>query len=168
MTGAEGHVTIRTTLRPGDVETIVRMHGSIYAREHGFDWTFAQYVAGPLGEFARGHTRRERVWIAERDGRIVGCIAIVSADERTAQLRWFLVDPDVRGGGLGRRLLTEAVAFARESGYETVVLWTVSVLKTATRLYTSAGFRRVSAEPRRLWGVDVVDEKYELALRSPH
>ena len=92
----------------------------------------------------------------------------MSADDRTAQLRWFLVDPDLRRAGLGRQLLTEAVAFARESGYETVILWTVSVLKAASRLYASVGFRRVSAEPRRLWGVDVVDEKYELALRSPH
>jgi N-acetylglutamate synthase-like GNAT family acetyltransferase len=161
-------LTIRTTLRPGDVEEIVGMHRRTYAREHGFDETFAAYVAEPLGAFARGHARRERIWIAERDGRIVGCVAIVSADDRTAQLRWFLVDRAAHGAGLGRRLLTEAVAFARECGYETIILWPVAALTAAAHLYTSAGFRRVSAQSQRLWGVDDVEEKYELALRSPH
>ena len=159
-----GDITIRTTLQPGDVETIVEMHRAIYAREHGFDDTFAAYVAEPLGAFARQPKERERIWIAERAGGIVGCVAIVEVDARVGQLRWFLVDPAARGAGLGRRLLDHAVAFARRGGYETIILWTVSALHAAAHLYRAVGFEKVLERPGRAWGVDVTEEKYELSL----
>jgi GNAT superfamily N-acetyltransferase len=157
-------VTLRTSLRPGDLGSIVHLHGVLYAREYGFDPTFEAYVAGPLAEFVRTGSPRERLWIAERDGRIVGCVAIVAAAERTAQLRWFLVDPSARGAGLGKRLLHEAIAFARDCGYEGVILWTVSALTAAAHVYRAVGFRKVEEKPGRVWGVDVVEEKYELVL----
>jgi GNAT superfamily N-acetyltransferase len=158
-------ITLRTILRPGDLGAIVYLHGTVYAREYGFDPTFEAYVAGPLADFVRSPSERERLWIAERDGRIVGCVAIVAAAPHTAQLRWFLVDPGARGAGLGKRLLHDAVAFARGCGYEAIILWTVSALEAAARLYCSAGFRKVEDRPGRLWGVDVVEEQYELRLR---
>jgi GNAT superfamily N-acetyltransferase len=163
----EGHpmtVTLRTGLRPGDLGTIVHLHGALYARERGFDPTFEAYVATYLAEFARAATDRERIWIAERNGRIVGCVAIVAAGPETAQLRWYLVHPDARGAGLGKRLLHEAVAFCREQGYANVILWTESTLTTAAHVYRSAGFRKVEAKPGRLGGLDVIEEKYELKL----
>jgi GNAT superfamily N-acetyltransferase len=156
--------SIRTNLKPGDLGALVHLHGAIYANEHGFDPTFEAYVAGPLSEFVLSASRRERLWIAEDDGHIVGCIAIVTASQTTAQLRWFLVVPDARGAGLGKRLLAEAVTFCKESGDRSVILWTVSALKAAARLYQSAGFRKVEEKPGRMWGVDVVEEKYELPL----
>jgi N-acetylglutamate synthase-like GNAT family acetyltransferase len=161
---AEGAVALRTELRPGDVGWIVSRHGVLYSREYGFDPTFEVYVAGPLADMVRSASPRDRLWIAERDGRAVGCIAIVAAGPRTAQLRWFLVEPDARGSGLGRCLLSEAVAFCKESGYDAVILWTVSALAAAAHLYRSAGFRKVEEKPVRRWGVDVIEEKYELAL----
>src|SRR6476646_8340020 len=106
-------ITLRTTLRPGDVGAVVSLHGTLYAREYGFDATFEAYVAGPLAEFVRSGSDRERLWIAEQDGRLVGCIAIVLASAEAAQLRWFLVDPVTRGAGLGKRLLQEAIDFSR-------------------------------------------------------
>ena len=109
-------VTTRTHLKPGDLGAIVHLHGTIYAREHGFDPTFEAYVAGPLSEFVLSASNRERLWIGEAAGQIVGCIAIVAATQTTAQLRWFLVVPNARGAGLGKRLLTEAVRFSEESG----------------------------------------------------
>jgi GNAT superfamily N-acetyltransferase len=90
----------------------------------------------------------------------------VAASADVAQLRWYLVDPAVRGQGLGRRLLDEAVAFSRGAGYRLVILWTVSALTAAARLYTAAGFRKVEEQPGRAWGVDVVEEKYELQLEQ--
>jgi GNAT superfamily N-acetyltransferase len=158
-------LTIRTTLRPGDLGSIVRLHGTVYAREYGFDVTFEAYVAGPLAEFVRAAPERGRLWVAEHGGEVVGCVAIVPAAPQTAQLRWYLVDPSARGAGLGRRLLDEALAFCREAGYEKVILWTVSALTAAARLYRAAGFRKSEEKPGRVWGVDVVEEKYELALR---
>jgi N-acetylglutamate synthase-like GNAT family acetyltransferase len=161
---APAPIALRTSLRPGDLGSIVYSHGTVYAREYGFDPTFEAYVAGPLAEFVRSASARERLWIAERDGRIVGCVAIVAAAAQAAQLRWFLVDPGARGMGLGKRLLQEAVAFCRECGYASIILWTVSDLAAAAHLYRSAGFRKVEEKPGRMWGRDVVEERYELGL----
>jgi GNAT superfamily N-acetyltransferase len=157
-------VALRCNLKPDDVPAIVKLHGAIYAREHGFDPSFESYVAGPLAEFARTRSDRDRIWIAERDGRIVGCIAIVAVDESRAQLRWFLVDRSLRGAGLGSRLLREAIEFSRRCGYTLIFLWTVSALTAAARLYTRFGFRRVEEHSARLWGVEVVEERYDLDL----
>jgi ribosomal protein S18 acetylase RimI-like enzyme len=156
--------TVRHDLRPGDLGAIVHLHGTLYAREYGFDPTFEAYVAGPLAEFVRSRTDRDRLWIAERGGRIIGCIATVAAGEEGAQLRWFLVDPSARGLGLGKRLLHEAVAFSRQCGYPSIFLWTVGALTAAARLYQAAGFVKVEERPRRLWGVAVVEQKYVLTL----
>jgi N-acetylglutamate synthase-like GNAT family acetyltransferase len=157
-------ITLRTSLRPGDLGAIVSLHGTLYAREYGFDATFEAYVAGPLAEFVRSGSERERLWIVEQDGRVVGCIAIVVASAETAQLRWFLVDPTVRGAGLGKRLLQEAISFSCRCGYRTIILWTVSALAAAAHLYREAGFQKVEEKPGRMWGQDVIEEKYELTL----
>jgi N-acetylglutamate synthase-like GNAT family acetyltransferase len=159
-----GPIALRTDLRPGDLGMIVYLHGVIYARERGFDPTFEAYVAGPLSEFVRAKDVRHRLWIAERDGRIVGCVAIVPAAPETAQLRWFLVDPNTRGQGLGKRLLREAIAFCKECQYQEVFLWTESALTVAAHLYQSVGFRKTEERPGRMWSVDLIEEKYELRL----
>jgi GNAT superfamily N-acetyltransferase len=157
-------VSVRSDLRPGDVGAVVGLHGVLYARECGFDPTFEAYVAAPLAEFVRSGSPCERLWLAERGGTVVGCVAIVAASAESAQLRWFLVDPSTRGAGLGKRLLSEAISFARQAGYRDVILWTVSALAAAAHLYRSVGFRKVEEKPGRMWGVDVVEEKYVLTL----
>jgi len=158
------NVTTRHDLKPGDIGDIVRLHGIIYAQEYAFDHTFEAYVAGPLSEFVQSASARQRLWIAEREGRIVGCIAIVALSTEVAQLRWFLIDPSARGLGLGKKLLNEAIAFCRDCGYESIILRTVSTLVAAAHLYLAAGFRKVEEKPGRRWGVDVIEEKYELNL----
>jgi putative acetyltransferase len=159
-----GGITVRCNLVPGDLGSIVYLHGIVYAREYGFDPTFEAYVAGPLAQFVRASTDRDCLWIAEKDNHIVGSIAIVSASAQEAQLRWFVVDPSARGLGLGTGLLREAVAFCREKQYRAVFLWTVSALTAAARLYRSVGFRKVEENPAEQWGVKVVEEKYVIAL----
>jgi ribosomal protein S18 acetylase RimI-like enzyme len=159
-------ISLRYDLRPGDLGAIVHLHGTIYAREYGFDPTFEAYVAGPLSDFVRNRTGRDRLWIAERGERIIGCIAIVGVSEKEAQLRWYLVDPSARGLGLGKKLLNEAVGFCKDRGYESVFLWTVSALTAAAKLYRSAGFEKVEEKPGRHWGVEVVEEKYLLRLSA--
>jgi GNAT superfamily N-acetyltransferase len=157
--------TIRTSPRSGDEEAVVRLHGRVYSVERGFDATFESYVAGPLGEFARRRSSRERLWLAERGSALVGCVAVVTASESAAQLRWFLVAPEARGAGLGTGLLAEAVAFAKTQGYDKIVLWTESVLHAAARLYLAAGFRLAEERLARHWGVDIIEQKYEMPLR---
>jgi N-acetylglutamate synthase-like GNAT family acetyltransferase len=112
------------------------MHGRLYSEEYGLDRTFEGYVAAGLGEFFKTFDEsKDRIWLAEAEGKIVGSIAISGLPEQTAQLRWFLVHPDARGGGLGRKLIAEAIAFCRAHDFRSVFLWTISELKTAAHLY---------------------------------
>ncbi len=162
-------ISIRHDLVPGDIGRVVELHGTTYAREYGFDAGFEAYVAGPLASFVLEPSARQRIWLAEQEGRLVGCIAIVPAPRRAgggddAQLRWFLVAPAARGAGLGRRLMQNALDFCREQAYSSVFLWTVHLLHDAARLYRAFGFERVEERPQRLWSVDLVEERYVLAL----
>jgi GNAT superfamily N-acetyltransferase len=156
---------VRWNLRPGDIGHIISLHGTLYAQEHGWDHTFEGYVAEGLASFAQSYDpHRDRLWIAELDGQIVGCLAIVGLSEAEAQLRWFLVRPAQRRRGLGRRLMNEALRFCRQRGYNSVCLWTVSELKAAAQLYESTGFRRTEEKTHRIWGQLLTEEKYCLSL----
>lgn len=134
-------VQIRTELKPGDIGYLSYLHGVLYANEYGWDYTFEAYVAAPLAEFAKSHTDRDRIWIVEKDGTVSGSIAIIEASTEQAQLRWFLLHPTLRGKGIGRNLMEEAVNFCRASGYSKIFLWTTSNLTAAAGLYESLGFR---------------------------
>jgi GNAT superfamily N-acetyltransferase len=158
------NLDIHTDLRPGDLGAIVHLHGITYGRERGWDVTFEAYVATPLAEFVIRASPRERIWVAEGDATLAGCIAVVEASPETAQFRWFLVAPTCRGAGLGRRLLHQAVLFCRESDYARITLWTERSLTAAGHLYQAAGFGKVEEKPVRLWGSDIVQERYEMSL----
>jgi ribosomal protein S18 acetylase RimI-like enzyme len=153
---------LRHDLRPGDVGGLVALHGTIYARECGFDSTFEADVARGLAEFVDSQTDRDRLWIAEREGSLVGSIGVVSRSERDAQLCWFLVDPSFGSLELGKRLLDEAVAFCRRCQYEYVFLRTFRSLTAASHLFRSVGFEKVAEKPSERWGVAVVEEGYVL------
>ncbi len=154
----------RHHLKPGDMGYIIYLHGTLYAKEHGFDHTFEPYVAEPLSQFVRSPSERNRIWIAETHGKIVGTIAIVSVSKEKSQLRWLLVHPDARGKGLGKKMLQEAIGFCKQNQYKSVFLWTISELATATNLYKSAGFVKTEEKTHYLWGVTVTEEQYELNL----
>lgn len=164
---AQPGLILRTEPTPDDVDWIVERHGAFHCRELGFDKSFEDYVANPLREALDGARPRDGVWIAERDGERVGCIAIIENDFGEAQLRWFLVEPEARRVGIGSLLLDTALGFAREHGYGRMVLWTVRELRDAARLYQRAGFRRTLIRPGHEWGVDVIEERYDLELGDP-
>jgi N-acetylglutamate synthase-like GNAT family acetyltransferase len=161
----DGLVSIRHDLRPGDVGYMTYLHGTLYAPEQGWDHTFDAYVAIPLAEFAKSKSPRERIWIVEKEGRIIGSAAIVKFSEKEAQLRWLLLHPEVRGRGLGRRLVEEALDFCRDVGYSSVFLWTVNTLPIAAQLYQSVGFKQTDELTHELWGSTVTEVRYELALK---
>jgi GNAT superfamily N-acetyltransferase len=98
------------------------------------------------------------------DGRRVGCVFCVSADDDTAQLRILLVEPSARGHGLGARLVDECVTFARDRGYARMRLWTNDPLAAARTVYLSRGFGLISEESHESFGVHLVGQVYELAL----
>ena len=133
-------ISMRHDLRPGDVGYITYLHGILYAPEQGWDHTFDAYVAIPLAEFARSRSPGERIWIVEDGERIVGSLAIVKFSDKEAQLRWLLLHPEVRGQGIGRKLVEEALDFCRDAGYSSVFLWTVNTFPIAAKLYQSVGF----------------------------
>ena len=158
-------VTLRHQLRPGDIGWVIHRHGIVYARERGWDHRFEAYVAQALVAFALHHDpARERLWLAETAEGIVGSIAIVSAEADAAQLRWFLVESESRGLGIGARLIDEALAFCRMTGRRSIHLWTVAGLETAASLYAGRGFRLTDRVPGRPWGFEVVEERHELRL----
>jgi GNAT superfamily N-acetyltransferase len=159
-------VEIRSDLRPGDIGDIVRMHGEVYAREYGLDATFEGSVAEKLGMLVgRGWPGEgEGIWVAEADGRRVGAVILSAEGNGLSYLRMFVLRPEYRGAGVGRRLLEHLLRAARAAGHERMELDTFSELRAAAHLYRSVGFRRVSAQRRLMWGREIEFERYELEL----
>jgi N-acetylglutamate synthase-like GNAT family acetyltransferase len=161
----QSEVLVRALGQPGDLGWVVMAHGEQYASEFGWNSEFEALVAQIVAEYAAKHDpSREQAWIAELDGRRVGCVFCVSKDSATAQLRILLVTNDGRGHGLGRRLVQQCVDFARGAGYQEMVLWTSDPLAAARHLYLEAGFQLADEEPHHSFGVDLVGQNYKLDL----
>jgi N-acetylglutamate synthase-like GNAT family acetyltransferase len=159
--------SIRRDLRPGDLGAIVEHHGRTYAREYGVDSRFEAHVAAAVARAAlRGFPReKEAIWIVERDGRHAGSLAMTHEDDGTACVRFFVLDSELRGSGLGTRLLDELLDTARANGFEHAMLETFSDLTAAAHLYGERGFRVVSAETGPRWGrAEITYQRYEAEL----
>jgi DNA-binding MarR family transcriptional regulator/N-acetylglutamate synthase-like GNAT family acetyltransferase len=155
-------------LRPpavGDLAWVTHRQAVLYASEYGFDWTYEALVARIVSDFiTRFEADRERCWIAEQDGAIVGSVFVVSQSESVAKLRLLYVEPSARGQGLGADLVAQAVSFAATAGYSDITLWTNSVLVAARRLYETAGFILVGEEPHHSFGCDLVGQTWNKRL----
>ncbi len=163
----EDTITLRQELLPGDMGYITYMHGKLYNELCGYDRHFERYVAREFDEFLEQYEPgKDRIWLAEQHGRIVGTIVIQGRSGRVAQLRYFLTDPSVRGQGLGKRLMKEAMDFCRSANYTHVYLLTTEELETAAELYRRHGFRVTKRDEVNLWGQQVVLNCYDAVLNG--
>jgi DNA-binding MarR family transcriptional regulator/GNAT superfamily N-acetyltransferase len=149
---------------PGDFGWIVHRHGALYSEEYGWDETFEALVARIVADYLEHRGQRDAAWIAEVDGEPGGCVLCTKKKEKVAQLRLLLVEPRVRGMGIGTRLVEECIRFARRAGYEQIMLWTNDVLDDARRIYERAGFELVEEESHHSFGHDLVGQNWGRAL----
>jgi GNAT superfamily N-acetyltransferase len=160
-----GRALLLRPLTAGDIGHVVARHGAIYAAEYGWDWTFEALVAQVASDFVLKYKpARERCWIAELDGRIVGSTFVVEKTAEIAKLRLVYVEPDVRGLGISRHMLETALAFAVAAEYREMMLWTNRNLTAARGLYASAGFKLIQEEPYHGFGHDLVGETWARSL----
>jgi DNA-binding MarR family transcriptional regulator/GNAT superfamily N-acetyltransferase len=153
------------THQPGDIGWVISRHGALYAQEYGWDETFEAFVAEIAARFVRNFDpKRERCWVAEREGRNVGAVFLVRKSATVAQLRMLIVEPEARGLGIGKRLVSECERFARQAGYRKIVLWTNGGLDAARHIYEQAGYRLMREEPHHSFGRDLVGQYWALKL----
>ena len=151
--------------RPGDMGWIIRRHAELYHEEFGWDASFEGFLADIAAAFLKSFDRaHDCCWMAESDGAIVGSVCLIRVSDEIAKLRLLLVEPRVRGRGIGKRLIEECIVFARRAGYAKITLWSNDILHAARRLYERAGFRLIAEEPYRRFGQDLVGQTWELIL----
>ena len=154
------------TYRPDDIEYIIKRHRELYEHEYDFASLFGDYVEKYVVEFNKCYDKtKENIWIAEVNSEPVGVIAIAKLDNDTAQLRWFLIEPEMRGKGLGSKLMKIAMDFCREKNYNHVLLWTADVLKTARHIYKNYGFNLTESVDNTSWTDKLIkEERWDLYL----
>jgi DNA-binding MarR family transcriptional regulator/GNAT superfamily N-acetyltransferase len=152
---------------PGDMGWIVHRQAILYAQEYGWDGTYEALAAEIVAHFIKNYDpKRERAWIAEKDGQRVGAVFVAKDSEAVAKLRLLHVEREARGLGIGKRLVEECIRFARQAGYQRMTLWTQSILHAARDIYKKSGFEVVHEEKHHSFGKDLTAETWELDLRT--
>lgn len=153
--------------QPGDMGWIVYRQAVLYTEEYGWDGTYEALAAEIVAAFIKNYDpKRERAWVAEKDGKRVGAVFVAKGSDEVAKLRLLHVEPQARGLGIGTRLVEECIRFARQAGYQKMTLWTQSILYAARHIYKQAGFQVVREEKHHSFGKDLTAETWELNLRE--
>jgi DNA-binding MarR family transcriptional regulator/N-acetylglutamate synthase-like GNAT family acetyltransferase len=170
LLGEKANPNASYILRPphaGDYGWVVQKNGELYTNEYCWNENYEGLAAEIVSDFIKNYDpKKERCWIAEKDGENVGCVFLVKKSDTIAKLRLLIVDPKARGLGLGQRLVNECTRFARLAGYKKITLWTQSILTAARHIYEKEGYKLVDKEPHHSFGHDLVAETWELDLTS--
>lgn len=154
----------------GDLGWAFYRQSIVYKDEFEYSQAFESHVCQGLFPYMKGYDpKQDRMWIGEAGEQTVGFIAVhhVADSPGLAQLRWFLVEKDFRGRGLGSRLLERALSFCKKAGYEGVFLWTVSDLDAARRVYQKAGFKLAEEKEECDWAPWGREQRWELVWGHP-
>jgi GNAT superfamily N-acetyltransferase len=157
-------ISIRTDLHPGDIGYVIYMHGALYSKEYNYGLQFESYVAKGLCEFYEKYNpERSRIWACEHNDRMIGSLLLMARGD-AAQLRYFLVQPEYRGIGLGTKLLNLYMDFLRQCGYKDSYLWTTHELEAAAFLYKRLGFKLTEEKESTAFGKLLREQRYDLIL----
>jgi GNAT superfamily N-acetyltransferase len=161
----EKTITIRTTIEAGDLGYVMYRHGKLYHAEYGYGVGFEAYVGAGLHEFYKNYDpKQDRAWICEHEDQIIVFLLLVHRENNTAQLRYFYLENEYRGIGLGNKLLQLFIDFAKECHYDRAYLWTTDELPTAHYLYQKFGFELMEEKPSNDFGKPVIEQKYEVVF----
>jgi len=157
-------ISIRTELRPGDIGYAIFLHGALYSREYNYELQFESYVAKGLCEFYEKYNpARNRVWVCEYENKIIGFLLLMDRGD-AAQLRYFLIEPEYRGIGLGSKLMNLYMDFLHKCGYRQSYLWTTHELHIAIDLYKRFGFQLTEEKESTAFGKPLTEQRYDLIL----
>jgi GNAT superfamily N-acetyltransferase len=152
---------------PGDLGLLIHLHGVQNFQDYGFNAVHEAYCAKIAVEFLlTPHQDRSRAWIAKKGKDVVGSVLIVERPENEAQLRLLFVAKSVRGIGLGRWLVEEAVRYSASCRFGRIYLWTVAGLDRAISIYESAGFVPSKEKLIEEWGQTNKEVRFDLALNT--
>jgi len=159
------NIRIRTQLKPGDLGYVIYRHGKLYGEEYNYGISFEIYVGAGMYEFYKNYDPdRDRAWICELDNNIIGFVLLMHRENNTAQLRYFYLEPEYRGIGLGKKLMQLYMDFLKEKGYQSSYLWTTHELHSAASLYKRHGFRLTEEKQSDAFGKPLKEQRYDLLV----
>jgi GNAT superfamily N-acetyltransferase len=158
------------TIRPftvADLDFVLSRQLALYKSEYGFtsDVWNAYLTEGVQTFVTCFDPEKDCMYILEDRGIPSGCVAVTHTDAATAQVRFFFLEPALRGRGFGTMLMDRAIDFCKKKSYERVFLWTFSTLMAARHLYRSRGFRITETQENTDWGEKILEERWDLALK---
>jgi len=158
-------IAIRTELKEGDIGYVTWLHGILYKKEYNYSISFESYVAAGLHEFYQNYDPlKDRAWVCEHHETIIGFLLLVHRENNTAQLRYFILKPEYRGIGLGKKLMNLYMEFLKSSGYRSSFLWTTNELPAAAHLYKQHGFKLTEEKESIAFGKPLNEQRYDLIL----
>ena len=158
-------ISIRNNLIPGDLGYVIHLHGLLYGIEYDYGIEFETYVALGIHEFYKNHDpERDRVWICEHNTRIIGFLLLMHRENNAAQLRYFLITPEYRGIGLGKKLMELFMDFFHSCNYQSAYLWTTHELSVAASLYKRHGFKLIDEKQSTAFGKPLREQRYDFIV----